>query len=231
MGLDGVTVTRRGSGPVLLEAPVGNAVRAAARVSGSDDRGGFVPMLYVHGPGETAPRLTLGQRGSDIVFTLALRGARARLRQPGVSVRGVLGADAPPGIRYTVTGAAAGDSLVATFDAGSGARRAALHLSPTLGWALLSPWPSVGTRAGVLATVLWVAGLAAPLGYWSAWAAGGERRRATVVAAVVAGVLAAGLGATPRLGSLAPAAPWEWAAALGGAAFGAAGAAVVRRRG
>ncbi|MBV9880310.1 MAG: VanZ family protein [Gemmatirosa sp.] len=245
-----LTVDHRGTGPVIIQAPLGQAVQARVEGRGSQFRHELVPMLFVHAPGDTVPRLLIGQRGGDVVFRVALRASQLRLRSPDVSVRRVLLGRFERDIRYSIDALAAGDSLSVDFKLTDrsqlpdrlwrrwgGPQRNVLHLKPTHGWSLLSPIPGLDSPLAPFATAAWLVGLTLPLGYWSTWATWGppvSRRRAgrRTVLAVAGAVVAIGiaLAVFPPLGGF-PRSGWrEWSAALGGAALGALVAMAVRRR-
>jgi hypothetical protein len=145
-----------------------------------------------------------------------------------VSVRGVLGPSTRASPHYRITGSVAGDALAITYDDGVTRRSSVLRLSPMPGWALLVTFPTLGTPMALVTTMAWLAALALPLGYWATWTS--RRGGWWSALAAVAVVLGLGLVAVPRAGGFAPASASECAAAVGGAALGAALAAVVRRR-
>jgi hypothetical protein len=228
--LDDYSVDHRGTGPVTISATARRGVHAEVLVVGGNrGRPDFVPLLYVHRPWDVNPWLVLGYEGRDLVLEPALRGRRLRLRLPTVSVRRV-----PVGTRaergpYRFSAAVTDDRLTVAFEQGLTRRVDTIRLSPTLGWALLSPLPRANSPLASLASAAWVAGLAVPLGYWARWLArGGQRRQGAALVGVAAG-LVAGLAAVPLSFGFAVARPWEWVASAAGAALGAAVAEVVRR--
>jgi hypothetical protein len=224
------SVEHRGRGPVTISATARRGVHAEVLVVDEElRRSDLRPLLYVHRPWDINPWLVLGTEGRDLVLEPALRGRRLRLRLPTVSVRRVpVGTRQEPG-PYRFSAAVTGDRLTVAFEQGLVRRVDTIRLSPTLGWALLSPFPRANSPLAPLASAAWVAGLAVPLGYWARWLARGGRRAGGAALVVVAGGLTAGLVAVPLAFGFAVARPWEWIAAVAGAAAGAAAAEVVRR--
>jgi hypothetical protein len=104
------------------------------------------------------------------------------------------------------------------------------RLSPGLGWALVSPIPRpVGRDAPVL-SMLWVAMLWVPFGYYTRTARGeGTRKRVGLLGA--AGATAAGIGllVAPMMSEMPIPGPAEWVGLAGGILFGAMLSVVVRR--
>ena len=228
--LDDYSVEHRGSGPVTISATARRDVHAEVTVVGGDRRRvGFLPLLYVHRPWDWDAWLVLGYEGRDLVLEPALRGRRLRLRLPTVSVRRVpVGTRADPA-PYRFSAAVTGDRLTVAFEQGLTRRADTIRLSPSLGWALLSPVPRANSPLAPLASVAWVAGLAVPLGYWARWLARAGRTGRGVALAVVVGTFVVGLMAVPAAFGFAIARPWEWAAAGTGAAIGAGVAELIRR--
>lgn len=228
--IDGVAFTNRGTGPITVAAPARQRSRVAVDFRGWDRRAELVPMLYVHRPAETESWLALGQEGWLLVVEPAYRGRLLRLRRPRIGI------DAPKGWRwrgrrdstFTLRADVSSDRVSIEVAQGGWHNLNIVRMSPTSGWALLSPLPRVDTPIANLATAAWVAGLALPLGYWTRWLA--RRRRGEVAAATgMLATFAAGLVGIPAAAGFAPARPWEWIAACGGALLGAGLAEVVRR--
>lgn len=225
-------VPRRG-GPLLVLAGTPREVGVTLEAIGADRRDAFVPMLFVHGAAEPEPEVLVGQRRGDAVLRVRLRARSARLRVPEVRLRGFFD-EAGARTRFTLSGGLRGTVLhLAGRHAGDrGAlapppRQATLALAPTLGWALLAPFVRLGDPLAPLVTVLWLAGLLLPLGYWGAHAARTRARSAALLAGVA---ILAGLGVVPWIGGFRAATALEWAAAVAGLLGGAGAAWLARER-
>lgn len=157
--------------------------------------------------------LVFGQQRTDLVFRVLLRVPWVRLRQPTVRIPGIL--------------ATAGDTV--RLSAGFKDERYVLHartrttdvkrvvpLSPSWGWSFLIPWSYSLGPEGVWLTTLWIAGLLAPLGYYTSR----ESPRPTGALLFVGGVVLAGLAGVPFAAGMAPVHWSEWVAALTGIIVG-----------
>jgi len=228
VAIGGQVIRHAGTGPVVLQARVGREVSADVVAQGRDPRSTLIPLLFVHAPGDTAARLLIGMRGGAALFSAGSRAGRARLRGPAVTLPGAFAATAPDAADpspFVLRGRVHGDSLVLTYEHGPVRRTNALRLAPTLGWALISPFPAVDGPLSGLATAAWLVCLALPVGYFSRRATGtGGARMAWGPALGVVGALCL----VPRLGSFGPPTPTEWGTSVAGLAAGAALADLLR---
>lgn len=170
----------------------------------------------------------LGQRRTNAVFGVRVRATDWRLKTPQILLE-----HAVPAAQSSYDSATAEPvRLVGTRTSrrfsihveGEGQRRSwSVVISPTLAWVLFLPFDyslHPGYRIG---TVLWVAGLLAPIGYWSAWTASGRRPHragnagAWIIPVATPVVL---LGVVPALFGLHTGAWYEWLAAAVGLAAG-----------
>jgi len=171
--------------------------------------------------------LSIEQYGGDLACQQKTRSGDVRFRSPRIAVRDAITpllGRAPARVRFTCS--RQGDSLVAS----TGDRQEVLRLSPSLGWLLVSPFNITVPSYYVLVSVIWLAVLAFPAGYWIRCAAesdfaaleAGRTRRARYVAIGALGLaFCMGLVFVPWLAGTARASWWEWASAVAGAAAGA----------
>jgi hypothetical protein len=153
--------------------------------------------------------LSVEQRGRDVYFTVPARALRFRLIPPTLRMPDGFPAEANRPIHLS-----AGERnrrLWVTSSYGRIHRSFELNLSPSHGWSLLVPFGfALGPEARPF-TVVWLAAMLIPLGFWAART--GWRWRAWVTPAAA---LALGLGVLPGVGGYPPVHWSEWlAGALG----------------
>jgi hypothetical protein len=198
------------------------------RATATIERDGLEPRrsVIVRISEEVVQPFALEQKGWDLTCQQRTRSADAHFRSPRVALRNgflLSSGKSPDTLRLRCE--RHGAAIVASVEAGGQVREEILPLSPSLGWAVLSPFDIVvhgGTR---WVCALWLIMLALPLGYWGALADGPDRRASRVWRriALVGGVaLAVGVAlvVAPLLAGTAVGAWWEWAASLGGVAMG-----------
>ncbi|MDQ3698084.1 MAG: VanZ family protein [Gemmatimonadota bacterium] len=178
----------------------------------------------------------LGQEGANLMFRIRRRAVALGLNPPSISMWGVL--------HPRPEGRAPGDTLVVSaWHEGYRMHLAAdlpdrriertLLLRPTWGWALIFPFERTSVPSGRVFTMVWVAFLVFPLGYYAALAMQPAERRTprgrasrwwplAAVPIVVAAALAVGLEAIPRAVGAGPAQPGEWQGVAMGIAAGLA---------
>jgi hypothetical protein len=188
-------------------------------------------MLYLHRPGVADPWLMIGQSQREFIIKPEFRSHALRLRQPDVAVQRIGGWRRMHAVPFAVRADVSSDRLTIYYDQGDVHRGNTVRLSPTFGWALLSPFPRIDGPEAPLASAAWLAGLALPLGYWLRWLWRGRRRAELTTAGVIAATMATGLLVSPLAFGFTVARPWEWVAALGGVTLGAGAAEAVRRLG
>lgn len=240
-------------GPMFVAAPPRRTLVAEVQVLGRS-RGVTAPspILVVHAPDAGPERawLVIGQRGQQFTLAAGDRARRLGVRQPVIS----LGARPLTGVRRAVRRGLLTDSQASALLANRSDRpytlrarygdnhlaihylqgaaeleRSSIRVAPTLGWALLSPLPRLESPLTGLATALWLAGLALPMGYFAAWAVRGGRLTRLVATTGIASTVVAGLAVVPLAWEFSVGRWWEWIATLGGVAAGVAAAELVRR--
>lgn len=211
--IDGEPIVHRGTGPIVVQGPVTDTTRATVSASGRDLRSELVPILYVHPPGDSTSSLILAEEGFDAVGALRMNASRARLHALRVTLPGAFtSADASP---YALGATLARDSVVLTKRDANGEHRAVLLLAPSRAWTLITPLPRADGSLAPLVTLLWVAALAFPLGYWSG-RSGDSRAGSLTAAGVALATLAITLAAIPAIGGYRPERPATWLASVAG---------------
>lgn len=160
----------------------------------------------------------LGQRGTDLVFSIRMNAARALVRNPAIRLRDAFPAERRAGGgAMRLRGGVVDRALVAEVQRDGAWRAWRMPLTPGLGWSFFLPFDyALGPEAPWLGA-LWLAGLFVPLGYWGRRGvrAGGGSGGSALVAAAVLALAAVG----PLMGGRA-AAWWEWGGAAAGALAG-----------
>ena len=229
--VSGVELVHRGTGPVLVAAPIA-AREARVTVVGRDDRHAFVPLLYVHDARDTTPYILLGQFGDDAVLRSPRHGDAFGLRMPQLVVRGAFTTGAAAtGVAAKIDGAtrelaAAVTSAQLTVRALQEAqwqsapsvdlREAQLDLTASLGWLIVQPVIGDDETSRTLGTIAWLLLLVAPALFWSGRS--GERRVRTGIV-VLSGILGVFL-LTPIVFGVARLPLWQWSTLLAAATFG-----------
>ena len=157
--------------------------------------------------------LTVSQLGRDAGVAVPARALRFLLWPPILTLPDGLPGTAGSPVHLTAT--ETGRRLRLRTSYGGTERSVELGLSPAYGWVLVMPFELArGTR------VRWITGLCLalallPLGYWAS-----RTGRPGAAGAILAAVLAAGLGAVPAVAGLPPVHWSEWLAGALGAAAG-----------
>ncbi|HYW32953.1 MAG TPA: hypothetical protein VE869_15745, partial [Gemmatimonas sp.] len=215
--VDDVEFKPSGSGPAIVEVP--SKMRHIARVAtvGRDARGGLVPILYVHAPGESVAQFIIAQRGSDALLRGVSRAGRIGLAPLDLVIPGAFAAGSmQPADTTLVTARVSGRALELSVARGAARWSGTLLRTPTVGWALVQSLVEVSSRPATALTALWLSLLTLPVGYWGWWT---RRRRATVIigaavvlsACMVIAVRAFGVGDPPA---------WQWYLMAAGLALG-----------
>ncbi|MEP7064398.1 MAG: VanZ family protein [Gemmatimonadota bacterium] len=157
----------------------------------------------------------LGQRKGNLIFSLRMRTADARVATPDIRLDSVFPRRRPanPDTVLVAGGLIHHQLWIRARDHGI-TRERTQPVDAGLGWSYLLPFEyEYGPEARWL-TVLWVAALAAPAMYWAC-------RAGQMAPLAVGAVLAASLLLLPFATSVHPTAWWEWLALAIGASIGA----------
>jgi hypothetical protein len=165
----------------------------------------------------------LGERRGNLIFSLRMRTADAKVATPAIRLDGVF----PPRRRpqrdtIEVAGGLIDHRLWVSVEERGVRRERTLPVDAALGWSYLLPFDYEYGAEAPWFTALWLISLSAPAAYWAVRA--GWAALLTAVVAMAAGLLviplATGVHATPW---------WEWLALVAGVGVGAAlGAVTVR---
>jgi hypothetical protein len=205
---------------VIRRLLLGESATLATRIVAAGPTTRTAPVVSVFDENQDEI-LLLGQDGDDLVFRLRARAAAMKVRTPAVRLDDALAGRAGDTLRIDARYESGRLRLALAPDGGPDGGPAASHevaLAPTLGWALFLPYDYAFGPEVHLLTALWVAGLLAPLGYWSAV---GRRRQEVGIAAGAAALALVGVSAAA--GAPWPH-PWHWLAAAAGFGVGAAAA-------
>lgn len=184
----------------------------------------------------------VAQDDDAFLFSVRTGSAALRLRPvffavPHVFSERVGQPDAPSGNPLTLSASYDGRDAQLTARTGSASHRQNVAVSSALGWTLALPfqWYIEDTRTELAVSLIWMACLAVPIGYWGAYAARVTDPRPNVFTAVLcflAGVaiLIAGLVRIRHAIGLHAAPTREWLAAMSGIVAGGALALRVGKR-
>jgi VanZ family protein len=149
----------------------------------------------------------------SLVFQPPARAQLLRLNRPRVMIRNALNPGSGSEVRF-----AAGerhDTLWASVRRGPTVRQVSQALSPSLGWALISPFNYQLGRESRMVTFFWLVFLLAPIGYW--WK---SFRSMPGWLMASGGVLIVGLLGIPLILGYPPVNWSEWLGGLAGIALG-----------
>jgi hypothetical protein len=182
-------------------------------------------------PGATA--FVVAQDDRAVVCSRMVLADRWRLLAPEVVLPNALPPEAPDDAAapWQLECNVESGSLVARRRHGADVAERVLPLTPGLGWIVLLPYSARVVAYHRLVSVLWLAVLSIPVGYWIASHASGRRDRMLALAVVAAGATGVTLGAAPRLAGVSLAPPLEYVAAASGLLIGASLGLARRRRG
>jgi VanZ family protein len=242
----------------IVEASVGGEPLRIGRLANTgavrarlEEDGTVVRAVVVPGPptvalapavsifdGEQNEVMLIGRDGDNLVFRLRSRATRLGLRTPSVTVWNAyrIGSAAARDGGLRLAGRVRGYSISADARADTACASRTIAFRPTQGWAYLLPFEHLYTPRAPRFTMIWMALLFAPLGYYVAVAVMRHHRwapRAGVMAWVGAAA-AASLVAVPTAAGLARGTSWEWqglaAGLLAGGVLGAGVMALSRGR-
>jgi hypothetical protein len=177
--------------------------------------------------------LLLGQEGRDLVFGVRSGAGILRLRPPLFALPRVFPAEPAFQSGRTVDtlglrGVFRRREVGMSAGPGAGTGSSRIAITPALAWTLVLPgqWAIEGTRTELALSLIWMAVLTFPVGYWAAFGATSNRRHDspvlwTLTWPVGIAMLAVGLGLTPHAFGLPTAAVGEWLAVLLGVCLGA----------
>jgi hypothetical protein len=177
---------------------------------------GFIGRLVT----AQAEVVMFGRRGNDLVYRFSIAGRHLGLRPPAYVLSGAFATLATDSV--AIHGSVRGGRVrLRACTEASGCVTRAIPLSVSRAWSLVSPIEVASEPLVLTLSVLFLALLFLPLGYWSAWSA-------SPLAPVVA---VAGLALLPIALALPIATPLDWvAAALGLGAGAGLGRLTMRRR-
>ncbi len=203
---------RLGDTPAVRAALLAGAPLEVTAVTGRAPEG-LAPIVSIFDDAQREIVL-IGQQGDELVYHLRTRLAPLRLRGPSLAAPHALPRGAGDTLR--AAGRLERGVLSLTWSLNGGpARQRSLRLSPSWGWSFVLPYDHAFGSWTAFLTVLWVAGLLLPAGYW---AGRGLSRPAALGAGVL--LLVLGLALAPRLMGI-PAGAWsEWAAGVVGLGVG-----------
>ena len=173
------------------------------------------PIVELLGPHGAV--LAIHALGRDLGFQPPMRSSSVRLGRPALRLPEAL--PRKPGIRVQIAAGEGRSTIWAEWTIAGIKHTRVLALSPSFGWSLLTPFRYAYGREVRFITAIWIAGLLAPIGYWSGYAPGGHRVRLGALLLLVF----AGLALVPLVVGYPPVHWTEWAAALLGLAAGWAG--------
>lgn len=220
----------RAASLVLPGERLGRALTVHGRVTAGAHPDRIAPMIRV--VDRTGEQVMLGRWRDALVFRRRVQGTAWRLRTPVIAASDAFPSctalPCPPTVSSDTLRVAAvtkGPSIELSTEGAAG--RSERHFSPSvgLGWVLLLPFDlPIDSRTRLLSLV-WLAALAAPTGYWSAWGVLSQRSGPSWVRQVLPGVallaLFMGLLIAPLMAGLAITPTSEIAGALAGLAGGA----------
>ena len=155
--------------------------------------------------------------GRDLTFQPPVRAYSLRLRRPALGLPHAL--PARPGTMVQLSAGRRHETLWASWTTETARGSSMLALSPSFGWSLLIPFGYAYGRELRGVTGVWIAGLLAPIAYWSGRSKPGRAR--LLIALLL--LLLAGLGIVPLLLGYPPVHWSEWLGGMAGFGIGWAG--------
>lgn len=143
-----------------------------ARVIPAGTTYGLAPIVSIASP-EEPQVVVLGQDYRDIVFRVRLNGGELRMNIAEVAAQRIFPADTKSPAATTADtldlrgDIIRGQQLVVSGASGATRSTAALSLSPFFLWSLTTPGERRSSRAFQVESMIWVAALLTPLGYWA----------------------------------------------------------------
>jgi hypothetical protein len=157
--------------------------------------------------------LSLNQQGTTLVLEVPRRGASLHMQAPALRLAD--GAPRREGESFSIRAGELGHRLWLESTVEGVTRRAEISLAPTMAWGLVVPFGyAFGPETGLL-TMIWVAALVLPLGYWAR-----RTEKPAVAFGLVTAAVAVGLGLIPWMSETGPVPLRDWLAAAIGVAAG-----------
>jgi hypothetical protein len=182
---------------------------------------GFAPIVRL--VTEDTVHLAVGQSHDSIVFVPALRSRRIGLRTIAIEVPAAAG----PSERLHLRGSVQPRMLQILVDGPEGRASRQLTLTVGLGWTMLLPFTLRVSDAPTLGSLLWLAVLALPIGFYAI--AAGSRVRSSFWWLIIPAGLVLAFVFIPAVAGIAASEWTEWVGAVAGAALGAMAGQRVRR--
>lgn len=205
-----------------------DSLRIDARIAPAGETFDLAPIVSIASPDDSM-LVVLGQDGGDVAFRVRLNAGLLRLRIPMVAGRGAIPARSDAtGTSDTIliSGTIRDGRLLRAESRVRGAITSAeIALDPFLLWDALAPIRHLRPRTMAALSLLWVAIIIAPLGYWSGWSRAQRGRRGVHATGAIVGVIAAvvvGLAVLPPLFGFPVAHQSIWLAAIASAVTSAA---------
>jgi hypothetical protein len=206
--------------PALRESFLTEGPSIAARFVAGPKPPGPAPIVSVFDE-NSRKVILLGQGGRWLFFETRMRSDRLRFRILSFTLPGM---PVPtPGDTLLFRGRIAGGKALLTVTGRFGAVGEEYRLSPGLGWTLVSPLTHpLGRDAGVL-SMLWVALLWTPFGFYAGWSVGRGSEGRRIGAVIAAGGTAAAFGMVlaPVMTGVPIPGPAQWLGLAAGILVGA----------
>ena len=182
---------------------------------------GFAPIVRL--VAEDVVHLAIGQSQNSIVFVPALRSRLIGFRTIAIE----LPAAAQPSERLHVQGSVEPRMLQLSADGPRGRLARQLNLTVGIGWSMLLPFTLRVSDAPTWGSLLWLAVLALPIGFYAI--AAGSRVRSSFWWLIIPAGLVVAFAFIPAVAGIAASEWTEWVGAVSGAALGAMVGQRVRR--
>lgn len=190
-----------------------DSIVVLASVHGGPPTEALAPAVSIF-DGQQQEVMLLGREGTDLVFRVRRRATEMGLRTPTITVwnafpsNGSDGADAPLQLKGTINGFV----IAASSRSATNCESRSIKFRPTNGWAYLLPFEHLYTENGKRFTIIWVALVFSPLGYYALTALVRSRtiRAKLAIVAWTGSVPIVGLVAIPTAFDMAPGTSSEW---------------------
>ena len=206
----------------------------AATVIPAEPTPGIAPIVRV-ADADQRQIVLLAQNGADLLFSIHSGAEVLRLRPPILALPrvfpiGVLNDRAQAAALVELSGRYLSREVRLHARTSSATNGSLIPLTVSLGWTLVLPtqWFIEGTRAEVVISLIWIAVLMVPLGYWTfhflhsfSERAVGVQILPTVFWLGSLAILGSGLGLAPEFFGLSPTPVREWLGGLAGLLLGA----------
>jgi len=219
--IDSVAIT---DAPVSDEDDIARRLRGGAQVRATvvplGPTRGIAPIVRV-ADADQRQIVLLAQKERVFLFGARTGAETLRLRAPLIGLEAVFPATTQASDTVTLTGRYLSRAVSVGAQSGSAKSGSDIPLFASLAWTLLLPsqWFIEGTAIERLLSLIWVAVLLVPVGYWAPYAArrlpGGDVMRLhTFVWPTGIAIIAVGLAVGPLAFGLTPTPPADWVAAF-----------------